>query len=365
MDILEKLYKNSGLLHVAEHVVQFMDSKTMAKCRLVNKELHDLVDKCFRKRAVQELQRLCEKTFQVSDNNNMDFEQDPAEEPLETCVFNLWPEWKNVVHEIKLEDYKPVILLLENFCDWNYQSSKPSPLFLADELADEDETFMAKALEILASTSLDFTLRDEENNTVLHKACELGTKEVVETLLNNAVKKGINANAVNEANYTIVVCAILNNIYAYHTSKTNGKEIIRHLFERRNEFNFDIYHVNQGDLDGSILHFASKTCIETFEIILEWAIEKGIDVSDVNSEGDTILHYTCKHNSEAALVLLESCDKFGFDRSVMASMANATNQMNKRPFDLARQRFMKRITLSVNRAQRIGRKVIEELKKYN
>ena len=65
MDILEKLYKNSGLLHVAEHVVQFMDNSTMAQCRLVNKELHDLVDKCFRKRAVQELQRLCEKTFQV------------------------------------------------------------------------------------------------------------------------------------------------------------------------------------------------------------------------------------------------------------------------------------------------------------
>ena len=34
MDILEKLYQNSGLLHVAEHIIGFLDNSTVAQCTL-------------------------------------------------------------------------------------------------------------------------------------------------------------------------------------------------------------------------------------------------------------------------------------------------------------------------------------------
>ena len=60
MDILEKLYRNSGLLHVAEHVIGFMDNSTVAQCRLVNKESNEFLAKIWQARVMEEAQKLCE-----------------------------------------------------------------------------------------------------------------------------------------------------------------------------------------------------------------------------------------------------------------------------------------------------------------
>ena len=344
MDILEKLYQNSGLLHVAEHVIGFMNNSTVAQCRLVNMESNNFLAKIWRKRALKEAQRHCEIKFEVSEYG---IDGGPK---VKTSVFELWPEWKHVLHEIEsLADFKPVINLLKHFCENQVilVSAKPSPLILAAETAGwYEDGHIQRAFEILAKTSLDFNVCDEVDNTILHRACEVGSKDLVEILLNSVVKKELNVNAINQFKDTIVHCAVMNE---------KDETVLRHLFERRHEFDFEISQVNRES--DNILHLAfGSEGIETVEIMLQWAMEKGINISDVNRSDDTILHYACEYNPEAALFLLESCDKYGIDRSVLALMANMTNEINELPIDLVKR--------SRVRETRLGHKLIRELEKY-
>ena len=109
--------------------------------------------------------------------------------------------------------------------------------------------------------------------------------------------------------------------------------IVKHLYERRKEFDFN---VNQTDLHGSLKCKGS----ETFEIIFEWLLEKGVKwekLLDLKYGSTNFLHYTCEWNPEAALYLLESYEKYEIDRSVLTSMANSKNGKNKLPIDLAKE----------------------------
>ena len=104
-------------------------------------------------------------------------------------------------------DITPVLLLLEQFlkvCCRNCftVNALPSPLVFAardaygfDEKSKYDKDCIPKAIEILASTSLDFNGRDHRYDTLLHAACSVGSKEVVEALLNSADKKRMDINA--------------------------------------------------------------------------------------------------------------------------------------------------------------------------
>ena len=341
MDILEKLYRNSGLLHVAEHVGGFLDNSTIAQCRLVSKETNEFLFKIWKARALdiqlKKAQELCEKKFE-SKKRCLDGRI------IKRSIFDLWPDWKVALKEIKS---------YEDFCDVNYllhryfpqsktlailRSTDPSrslgsPLHFAAKNStgwyDEKEVW-TRVFECLISTSLDFNVCTESNDTVLHIACQYGSKEVVEIILNNAVKKSINVQALNKNDWSIVHCAIRN------TRQKPAKPVLKYLFDRRHEFNLNIGNF----LELTLITIFDET-LETFEIMLQWALESEFEISEVNSNGENILHLACRNVPEAALFMFECSDenKFGLDRKVLASMAKTRNNYDELPIDILKRRM--------------------------
>ena len=328
-NILETLFSNSGLFHVAEHLVSYLDDYSVAQCRLVSKTSSEFLANIWHDRMKQEGRRLCQKKFEV--NCNLDI----SSQKIETTIFELWPDWKNVLLEFKsLEDFNVVIYLLQQyFIQWEFSYDLNicnSPIHFAAEyhlLFEEKGSLLSlKIFKILLDTSLDFNVCNKTGHTPLHHACHYGSKEVVELLLDNAVKKGIYVKACNR--YRDHVSAI-----SYAICNDDDMRIVKHLYERRKEFDFN---VNQTDLHGSLKCKGS----ETFEIIFEWLLEKGVKwekLLDLKYGSTNFLHYTCEWNPEAALYLLESYEKYEIDRSVLTSMANSKNGKNKLPIDLAKE----------------------------
>ena len=342
MDILVKLFRNPGLFHVAENVIGFMDNSTVAKCRLVSKESNDFLANILLMRCKEEALKLCEKKLQTTERGSygkLIYSY--------RSIFELWPDWKVALDDFEsIEQFGVVIFLLQK-CFAYYDIMMCYPLHFAATHSGHQNTSVEEAekwrkvFEILISTSLDFNTCDERNNTVLHKACEKGSKEVVEIILDNAAKKEIDVNAVNGFNETILQCTMRND------RKWPKKLVFEHLFEQRNEFDFDIKPV---DVRGnSILHI---------ELVFKWAIEQGINLNQVDDRGDSILHFACEYTAPIALFLLLESGTYEFDRSVLSSLANLRNGENKRPIDLARESVYHEFPLGI----RV--KLIKELEKY-
>ena len=363
MDILEYLVSNSGLFHLAEHIISFLNDTSVARCRLVSKGFNEFLVNIWRNRAQREAFRLCEEKLEI-------YADDTFERRIEVTIFECWPEWKNALREIEnLHDLSDVINLLKEYVESSetYEklslcagwTVKSSPLhFVASDGPNFlwEEKKKVRLFKILLETSLDFNVCDDDGNTILHRACEWRSKEVVEFLLNNAVKKGINVRAFNDDNETIVHYAMMN-----HYDSECDRKVLKHLFERRHEFDFDISQDNY--MDVNILHVSCGYCnennIETVEIMLQWAMEQGINVNDLCREGGVgnILHHACYYNPEIALFLLESCDKYGLTRTVLSSMANVLNYHDELPIDRVKK-------VQAIEETSVRRKLMQELEKY-
>ena len=369
MDILENLVSNSGFFHLAEHIVSFLDDTSVAHLRLVSKYSNELLENIWRNRAQREASRLCNQKLEI-------FEDDTKERKVEISIFESWPDWKNALREIEnLRDLSDVINLLKEYVHYgefshslsldSEKTVKSSPLhFVAEPGLNEEneEKVKLRLFEILLETSLDFNVCDDDGNTPLHKACNWRSKEVVELLLNNAVAKGINVKTFNHANETIVHSAIFNNREKELEIELDQR-VLKHLFERRHEFGINVCQVDQNG--ANILHVVCGCNIwniETVEIMLQWAMEQGINVNDFCREGGmgTFLHHACYYNTKTALFLLESCDKYGLTRSVLTSMANVINEYDDLPIDYAELMMQ----AHDEEGTRLYHKLIRELEKY-
>ena len=333
VNILATLFSNPGLLHVAEHVISFLDDKSVGQYRLVSKKSCEFLNNIWRDRMLRTAKQLCKKKFEVYEwRPVVQMDRNEMGPKIEKCIFELWPDWKNALLEIQsFEDLSVVIYLLRQyFTQWGSSHdlvSKTSPLHFA---AEHNELFEGKEsliclnfFKILLETSLDFNVMfciDAGATPLLH-ACQFGSKEVVELLLNNAVKKGIEVQTFTPFNghMTAATSAVLN----------DNSAIVKHLFERRNEFDFGVQHE---DLNIAAFQHSGT---EIFEVILKWLVEKGVPL-DQEFEGSNILH-SCQYHSGGALFLLQNYEEFGLDRSVVISMTMSRNNENKRPIDLARE----------------------------
>ena len=103
--------------------------------------------------------------------------------------------------------------------------------------------------------------------------------------------------------------------------------------------------------------FSLDESLETFEIMWQWALESGLDISEVDSDGDNVLHLACAHLPEAALFMFECSDKnkFGLDRNVLTSMVNTRDSTGELPIDI-----LKRCRFPITRIE----KLTLELEKY-
>ena len=111
MDILEKLFCNPGLFHVAEHIVSFLDDMSVAHLRLVSKYSNDFLVNIWQNRAQKEAFRLCKQKLEI-------FEDATEERKVEISIFDYWPEWKNALREIMvLQDLSDVINLLKEYVE--------------------------------------------------------------------------------------------------------------------------------------------------------------------------------------------------------------------------------------------------------
>ena len=331
MDILAKLFWNPGLVHVADQIVSFLDDKSVAQCRLVSRNYNEFLMNIWRNRALKEAHRQCEiKCKFFTSEYNL----------IETSIFDSWPHWKIVLKEINLlEVLSDVIYFFKQFVekskprereiiineeeDWHHYSPLSTPFLFMIRHHDsyfKERNKIERFFGALLETSLDFNECDERLNTPLHVACDSGSEVLVEFILNNAVKKGINLKAVNINNDSIVHSSI------------HHEEVLKHLFERRKEFDFDIsqeYDGGENILFAAVYYGQSN---ETFEIILKWAMEEGISVDEVDYDNENVLHAGCNLKPEMALFFLENCEKYGLKETV-TSMVNMANQNGERPID--------------------------------
>ena len=91
---------------------------------------------------------------------------------------------------------------------------------------------------------------------------------------------------------TTVTSAVLN----------DDPAIVKHFFERRNEFDFGVSH---DDLNIAAFQHSGT---EIFEVNVKWLVEKGVPLGQVY-EGNNILH-SCQYNSGGALFFLQNYEKF-------------------------------------------------------
>ena len=198
MDILEKLFSNPGFLHVAEHVVTFMDNETIAQCRLVSKKSNNFLNNIWKYRMMTEVKRLCNQQFEYRQMFGIDEQE---EIKVQTSIFEKWPDWNEALVQIQnFEDLSKVICLLKCYlCYYNDKTARHSPLHFA--------VFQNKlqTLKILLTTNLDFNTRDAMGQTILHEACWCGrTKDALELILTNSSEKGIDIKAVTLSQYNIL-----------------------------------------------------------------------------------------------------------------------------------------------------------------
>ena len=106
MDILEKLFSNQGLVHVAEHVVSFLDDTSVSQCRLVSKFFNEYLENIWLKRSQKEAQRQCEIKYIVLEKNYL----------FQTSFSESWPEWKSAVKEIdNIQDLNDAIYFMKQY----------------------------------------------------------------------------------------------------------------------------------------------------------------------------------------------------------------------------------------------------------
>ena len=261
-----------------------------------------------------------------------------------------------------------------------------SPLHFAarhSSLLEKREPLLSqKVFKILLGTSLDFNVCIHTGRTPFHEACQHGSKEVVELILDNAAKKGIN-----------VTAGTCNDRYCRHPvgealRNTNDPHIVKLLFEQRKEFDF---HLCYDNLDYANSNEEDLWCkgkeVERFEMVLKWSIEKGVQVDKVKTEVDGceagILNYACEYSHAAALIILQSHEKYGLDKSVLASMVltpawKLRGHRDVRyvlPIDSVRRSMAEEIQFRrmlrskedegiIREIELIGQKLIHELEKY-
>ena len=281
INILEMLFSNPGLCHVAEHIVSYLDDKSVAQYRLVSKQSCQFLVNIWRDRMLTEGKRLCQKKFRVYEVES-DRRSSIDAPKIETCIFELWPDWKNALLEIMcFEDLNAVICLLQQYfipspdgdvgrmtedngLDLEFRWS---PLHFAarhSSLLEKREPLLSqKIFKILLETSLDFNVCIHTGRTPFHDACQRGSKEVVELILDNAVKKGINV--------TAGTCDDRYCQYPVGEAIVNEKDrnIVKLLFERRKEFDFHICYDNLDHANSNESDFWCKgKRVEIFEMVL-------------------------------------------------------------------------------------------------
>merc|ERR1711860_157707 len=123
--------------------------------------------------------------------------------------------------------------------------------------------------------------------------------------------------------------------------------------------------------------------VETFEMVLKWSIEKGVQLDTVTTEEygreGGILNDACEFYHKAALIILQSHEKYGLDKSVLASMAlTPAWKLDDRdvgyvlPIDSVKRSIAKEIEFRkickeekiIKETELLGQKLIHELEKY-
>ena len=400
-NLLPPLFSNPGLCPVAEHIISYLDDRSVAQYRLVSKKSSELLVNIWRDRMLTEGKRLCQKRFRVYERESNLFQSIIHDGPkIETCIFELWPDWKNALLEIMcFEDLNAVICLLQqyfipspdgdvgrmtqtkNLLDMDLRWS---PLHFAarhSSLLEKREPLLSqKVFKILLGTSLDFNVCIHTGRTPFHEACQHGSKEVVELILDNAAKKGIN-----------VTAGTCNDRYCRHPvgealRNTNDPHIVKLLFEQRKEFDF---HLCYDNLDYANSNEEDLWCkgkeVERFEMVLKWSIEKGVQLDTVTTEEygreGGILNDACEFYHKAALIILQSHEKYGLDKSVLASMAltpawklDDRNVGYVLPMDSVKRSIAEKVEFSrflgkedeiIKETELLGQKLIHELEKYS
>ena len=259
-----------------------------------------------------------------------------------------------------------------------------SPLHFAarhSSLLEKREPLLSqKIFKILLETSLDFNVCIHTGRTPMHEACQQGSKEVVELILDNAVKKRINVTA---GTCTARFCE---HPVSEAAQNTCDSRIVRLLYEQRHDFDFHIcYKSLKRALQNASPYNEDNFGVERFEMVLKWSIEKGVQVDTVNTEEygreAGILNYACEFYHKSALIILQSHEKYGLDKSVLASMA-LTPALKLRghrdvgyvlPMDSVKRSIAEKVKFGrilnkedkiIKEIQLFGQKLIHELEKY-
>ncbi|XP_071099039.1 serine/threonine-protein phosphatase 6 regulatory ankyrin repeat subunit B-like [Haliotis cracherodii] len=212
-----------------------------------------------------------------------------------------------------------------------------TPLMVAAECAKKD------VVDLLVSKGADLTLTDDDNDTVLHLACEGGNRSIVEYLLpsfdincqgqydrtslmvaaesankdvfNLLVSKGADLTLTDDDNDTVLHLA----------SQGGNRAIVEYLLS-----SLDINSRGQHGLT-ALMVAAESANKDVFDLL----VSKGADLTLTDDDNDTVLHLACEGGNRSIVeYLLPSFDincRGQYDRTPLMVAAESAN---KDVFDL-------------------------------
>ena len=166
---METIIENYGLSHIAIHMLDHLDYKSLCKARLVSKSWKDLIDNfCIRKRSEWKLISFLE----------------PRKGFLEQ-----WPEWKNILRDFienrTSEDVKLLLEALEYYFDrYCHIFNVLDPLMIAIELKND-----FSHVKLIVPSVKNLNYQNKDGRTILHVAVTYGRVEIVKWLLDNHHQK--------------------------------------------------------------------------------------------------------------------------------------------------------------------------------
>ena len=288
MTDLESILKNPGLTHIVIKILSSLDSKSLAKCRLLGNAWKQEIDNnkkllIIQWKQVRQTKLICK-----------DLEESSFEAHL-----TIWKETFDLVEFMTVDNIKLFLKISRTFIREvlvrNEVDKTEAPLFPVAIL----EKVAYKFTKVLFKTPYDFNSRDRYGRTCFMYACKYGCLRVVKLLLANSIEKNIDVNARDHLGKTALSLA---SIHGYSS-------VVKYLLENSKEFGINPNR-NEIGID-EIMDDGEVPEEQKNRLPLSEAIEMGhyqvvkvyldqpndiIDLYAIDDDGFTPLHYACQGN---------------------------------------------------------------------
>ena len=317
--IMEEMLATTGLQHIIKHISGFLDAKSLASCRLVSQSWRDMIDnhrlwlifqlEYIHGQKKRFIRRYEDVDFTFRDECRiglfhkleLETEFDSNSQLKPTTIRKLFPKWSDFAKEIPTR--MKSIGRLKEFTRqmWIYFKDQDVD-YVINPLAYAVKKSNAEFVKLLINAGIDLFMRLPNEATIIHIACRFGNVEMVELILENAIK----SDATLEASYGWTIFHYL----AFNEDHKVVKLILDTFrYKHKVVFTEDGIHFTMIQL---AVAFGSK---ETIEFLLQSQQMIEFNIEERGGENSkTILHTACKKRDiEIVDLVIDSLEKIGSD----------------------------------------------------